>query len=732
MIKKSTNHQPYRWRNSLILGILTALLGLASLIVPPIARLEPDIGLKWLFEMRGSRPAPEDVVVISIDRDSSKKLQLPNIPRKWPRGLHANLVRILHSAGASVISFDMIFTDHRDPQQDKEFAQAMQEAGNVILFEYLQSENQQYSGSKGNSSIHIEQRLLPIPEFAQNAIAVAPFNLPKIPERVNQAWLFKSGAGDLPTLPVVALHQHLAANFPQLKKQVHEISDPKNLPDWLLQNQAPERPDDFASRLHQLFLNHDVFTRQLADSAEYKKTALGILLNTHLLGNGSGIYLDFYGPARSITTIPYYQVLAKTSSVDFKDKAVFVGFSERLQPQQKDGFYTVFTDDDGLDVSGVEIMATTFANLLESKNISPLAPPYSIFLILLFGLLMGVFLYRLQGTKVVLFLILVIIAYLGASYYLFASRSQWIPLIIPLMIQLPFALLLALLSHYLISYRERSRLHYAFKKYVPEHVANTAATTGFDSLKGNATIFGVCLATDAAEYTPFSETQTPRELHDHLNDYFQQLFIPVHQRSGLVVDVIGDAMLAAWVEGKEQDLRRAACEAALEIQQRLNQRPRFLPTRIGLHCGEVSVGNVGAGEHFQYRFVGDVVNTSTRIEGLNKQLGTEILASAEMLQALDELNSREVGRFRLKGKGRPITLYELKNQSFPQQHLEIFNAGLRQFQNQNWSASIEIFSQLLEDIPEDGPCRFYLTLIQQFQRNPPQKSWDGVVNITQK
>lgn len=732
MQKKSTNHQRHGWRNGLILGTLIALLGLASLIIPAIARLEPDIGLKWLFDLRGPRPAPKDVVVVTIDRDSSKNLQLPNVPRKWPRALHAQLVRILHSAGASVISFDMIFTDHRDPQHDQEFAQAMQEAGNVILFEYLQSENQDFIGSKGNATIHIEQRLLPIPEFTRSAVAVAPFNLPKIPERVNQAWLFKSGAGDLPSLPVVALHQYLAAYFPQLKRQIHAISGQKDLPDWLLQNRPPVNPAEFTIRLHQFFLNHDAYTRRLADSVEHKETALGILLNTHLQGKGSGIFLDFYGPARSITTVPYYQVLAKTSPVDFKDKAVFVGFSERLQPQQKDGFYTVFTDQQGLDVSGVEIMATTFANLLERKNISPLTPPDNILLITLYGLLIGVFLYRLRGAKAVLFAILITAIYLGGSYWLFASRSLWIPLVIPLLIQLPLALVLALLSHYLISHRERSRLYHAFQQYVPEHVATTAATAGFDSLKGKTTIFAACLASDAVEYTPFSETQTPTELHDHLNDYFQQLFAPVQERGGMVVDVIGDAMLAAWIEGKEKDLRRAACEAALEIQQRLSQQTHFLPTRIGLHCGEVSVGNVGAGQHFQYRFVGDVVNTSTRIEGLNKKLGTQILASAEMLDGLDELSSREVGNFRLKGKEKALKLYEIKNQSIPQEHLELFKGALRQFQNHNWLDAIDLFSRLLEDNPEDGPSRFYLSLTEQFQRNPPQKNWCGVVNISQK
>jgi adenylate cyclase len=732
MLKKSTKLQRGDWRNALILAILIALQGLACLTLPSIAQLEPDIGLKWLFDLRGSRTAPEDVVVVTIDRESSKSLQLPNVPRKWPRSLHAELVRILHAAGASVISFDMIFTDHRDPQQDKEFAQAMQEAGNVILFEYLQSESQRFNGSTASTSIHIEQRLLPIPEFAQSAVAVAPFNLPKIPERVNQAWLFKSSAGDLPTLPVVALHQHLAAHFQQLKDQIHAVSGERDLPDWLRQNHPPETPGDFTLRLHQFFQENDLYKQQLADSQEYKNTVLGILLSTHLQGDGSGIYLDFYGPARSITTVPYYQVLAKTSALDFKNKAVFVGFSARLQPQQKDGFYTVFTDENGLDVSGVEIMATTFANLLERKNINPLTPPYNVLLVTLFGFLAGLFLYRIKGAKAVIFTVLISGIYLGISYWLFASQSLWIPLVIPLMIQLPLALLFALLSHYLISHRERSRLHYAFKKYVPEHIANTAASMGFDSLEDKTTIFGACLATDAAEYTPFSEAQTPTDLHDHLNDYFEQLFIPVHQRGGLVVDVIGDAMLSAWVEGKNKDLRRAACEAALEIQQRLNQQTGFLSTRIGLHCGDVSVGNVGAGDHFQYRFVGDVVNTSTRIEGLNKQLGTEVLASAEMLEELDELNARKVGRFRLKGKDKAITLYEIKNQPFPQQHLEMFDAGLTQFQKQNWAAAINLFSQLLKDYPGDGPCLFYLPLTQQFQRKPPQKNWDGVVNITQK
>jgi len=546
MPKIRRNHQQYAWRNSLVLGALVAILGVTGLMIPPIARLEPDVGLKWLFNLRGPRPAPENVVVVTIDRESSTELGLPNVPRKWPRGLHAELIRKLHHAGASVISFDMIFSDHRDLEQDQDFTAAMLEANNVILFEYLQTENLGFSGEQGNTAIHLEQRLPPIPKFAEAALAVAPFNLPKVPERVNQAWLFKPGAGDLPSLPVVALHHHLAAHFPALQKQIHALAN--DLPDWLRQDHPPANPGEFATMLRQFFLQHpDIFKKLLAT---IKHPSLRALLHTHAQGNGAGIFLDFYGPARSITTVPYYQVLQNKSPIDFQGKAVFVGFSEQLQPEQKDGFYTAFTDEAGLDVSGVEIMATTFANLLESKTIRPVSPPYNIFLIIFFGLLVGIFLYKLEGIKALALAASIAAIYLGSSYWLFANQSVWLPIVIPLLIQLPFALVLALLSHYIISHRERSRLHHAFKQYVPEHIATTAAATGFESLKNTQIQFGACLATDAADYTPLSEKLTPTELHDQLNDYFQQIFIPVHEREGMVVDVIGDAMLAAWMDGE--------------------------------------------------------------------------------------------------------------------------------------------------------------------------------------
>ena len=112
-----------------------------------------------------------------------------------------------------------------------------------------------------------------------------------------------------------------------------------------------------------------------------------------------------------------------------------------------------------------------------------------------------------------------------------------------------------------------------------------------------------------------------------------------------------------------------------------------MPTRIGLHTGWTMLGNVGGKGHFAWSVVGDIPNTASRIEGLNKHLGTRMLASGTVVGDLDELLTRRVGRFRLVGKADAIDVYELlapRGKATPEQHsladrfaeaLEICEAG---------------------------------------------------------
>ena len=108
-----------------------------------------------------------------------------------------------------------------------------------------------------------------------------------------------------------------------------------------------------------------------------------------LYRGGNSRYINFYGPPRTITTIPYHQALKISENVegtlDVKDKVVFVGLSEKLLAERKDSFYTVFSQANGIFIGSVEIAATVFSNLLEDMPVKAISVSYYIFLVLLFS-----------------------------------------------------------------------------------------------------------------------------------------------------------------------------------------------------------------------------------------------------------------------------------------------------------------------------------------------------------
>ena len=104
-----------------------------------VRELEENVGLGLLFQLRGATKAPDDALVVAIDRESSERLKLPNNPDRWPRSLHARLIEALNRAGARVIVFDLYFAESRSPEEDVTLANAIKKAGNVVLAEQLRS-----------------------------------------------------------------------------------------------------------------------------------------------------------------------------------------------------------------------------------------------------------------------------------------------------------------------------------------------------------------------------------------------------------------------------------------------------------------------------------------------------------------------------------------------------------------------------------------------------------------
>jgi len=750
-----------RLPKGIILGLMTGIIGVVISVIPFGLSLEENVGLDVLFALRGTRQAPPDVIVVNVDKDSADNLDVPDDFRKWPRSLHGKLVENLAKKGAAVIAFDISFLEPTSPGQDNAFADAVEKARNVVFCKCLKREKIPLTVNGGRPSaagLNIVSLMPPIPPLSKSALALAPFPLPRVPVRVNQYWTFKTVAGNTPTLPVVVFQIFTMQAYEEFIRLLEKVSPdhagilPPNR-DEIVNTKSVER---VIQGIREIFESEpqiaEKMIRELRNSQtpsllDKKKNQLVQSL-IRMYQSDDSQYLNFYGPPHTVATIPYYRIVAtdgKTTGedkMDVKGKAVFVGHSPLSQQEQIDRFYTVFSQPDGLDISGVEIAATAFANLLETKPVHPFHLAAYTAILFLWGAAIGIICQISRGVFGSLKAVGLGVLYLAATEYQFKTAGLWYPIVLPLFFQLPVAIFGALVWKYVDSVNERKNIREAFRHYLPEGVVDQVTKNISSVGSTHEVVYGICLSTDAEQYTSLSENMAPEELGKFMNKYYEIVFRPVRQHGGIVSDVKGDSILALWVASRpEATLRYNACLAALDIAGAINQfkqdSPTMqLPTRIGLHSGNILLGNVGALDHYEYRPVGDIVNTATRMEGLNKYLGTRILVSGEVIDQLGDLVTRKLGEFLLAGKSKPVVVHELvcqKGDCSEQQRniCMIFAGALDAFRRQSWDEAIEKFLTSIK-YGDDGPSRFYLGLCERYKNNPPGESWDGVIHMGKK
>lgn len=749
-----------RLSKAVILGVLAGMVGLIVSALPFGLRLEENIGLELLFKLRGKRPAPSDVVIVSIDKDSYENLNLPDNPDKWPRSIHARLIENLAKEGAKVVAFDVHFIEPRSPEDDRLLAKAIKETQNCVLCEPLKAKEVSLSeeDSAPGDGHSIVKIVKPLAIFSDAAVATAPFVLPRIPFKVNRYWTFQTRAGDSPTLPVVVFQLFTLQAYEEFVRLIEKANPdptrefPRHRKD-ILQNGNIK---SLIRSIRETFASHPLISERMLRELEGTKASPERMKKHKILKSLIGMYqgenspyINYYGPPRTITTIPYYQALQLhngaigSKRIDLKGKVVFVGLSEIVLAERKDSFYTVFSQANGIFISGVEIAATAFANLVEQRPLKPLPLGFCIPLILFFGIALGILGRMFPIVVSALSTVGLAILYLVISAHQFKAADTWFPTVIPLLLQTPLTFFAAVVWNYVEVNKERQNIKKALGYHLPKEVVDQIAKDIVHIETESQVVYGICLFTDVEQYTNLCETTDPVELGRLMNRYYETIFRPVQQQKGYVSGVIGDAMLAIWAStSSEAALREKACVTALDIRKELkvfNQSSGAptLKTRIGVHCGQILLGHIGALDHYEYTPMGDIVNTASRVEGLNKHLNTGILVSDDVIRQLDTFLSREIGSFKVAGKVKPVVVYELLGRTeecgdAKRRTCELFAEAREAFKERSWDEAAEKFHRVAQESGGDGPSEFYRKLCEDYKRNPPEEPWDGVIRMDKK
>jgi adenylate cyclase len=287
----------------------------------------------------------------------------------------------------------------------------------------------------------------------------------------------------------------------------------------------------------------------------------------------------------------------------------------------------------------------------------------------------------------------------------------------------------------------------SFRKYVPAELVRLLMSSGQEAALGGEKRQVTVYFCDLADFTSVSENLPPEELVQHLADYFGAFSEAILASGGTVDKYIGDAIMAFWgAPAPTDDHAAAACVTALRNQSALRSlRERWraedkppLSARIGLHTGEVVVGNIGSAARLNYTVMGDAVNLASRLEGLNKYYGTEVLVSERTYrEAQAVVRARPVDWVAVKGKAEAVLVYELLGlMDEPAKGADelagLAAQALALYGGRDWEGAVQLFERILLLHPGDGPAGLLLARCRAYRDRPPGEQWDGVYRMEAK
>jgi len=736
------------------------------------------------FRLRGPRAHDDRIVIVGIDEKTLQKVGAWPIPRN----AYAKMVDQLSAGGAKVVAFDVAFpTPEKNSavealkkletelgsaaspgviakireiqgtsDNDVILAESLKKANNVVLGHLFLDRERAKSADKAAAEDYFNVLWgKPFPQI-EKAKGRKDFDL-------NNAWIAAGGM----TAFGIESNIRLLAESAKSYGFFDNNPDPDGTMRHALLLVRYQDRDFFPSLPFQALrefedIKDGAIHGYLAEDGLERIEANDYVFPTRHNGTVLVNYAGPYGSYRHYSMADVVDGTVPAST--FKNKIVFVGATAKGIGDLRNTPFTdaPVLDDNGKQVvnekgepifeqasyMGVEIHANVMDNMLHTRESGRgfLKHGFNeemidLFFLVGMGLGLGYLFSRLKPLHSTLIAVGSLFFFSIVVYFAFAKFGMWLSFVIPAG---------TLIADYasittfrmIFEEREKRKIRKSFSSYVSPGVINLIEKDPKKYFRPGGEMKDLTIMfSDIRSFTTISEGLSPDELVGLLNEYLSEMTNILFKRWGTLDKYIGDAIMGFWGSPFPQDDHAIrACACALDMSARLEelnmkweaQGRRQLSIGIGLNSGPVNVGNMGSDKRLAWTVMGDHVNLSSRVEGQTKDYHVQIIAAeGTYQQAKDHYVFRDLDKIRVKGKLKPVNIYELlafgKDSANYADLLTRWNGSVALYRQGKWPEAIEAFEALLHKYPDDGPGHTFLKRChEKVEEGAPEAEWDAV------
>ena len=733
------------FRYSLGIALIILFIAHASgrFPIPLINTLDNQI---YDLRLRLTLPKNVDkkVVIIDIDEKSLEKIgQWP-----WDRNTIATIVdNLFDHYQVNVFGFDIIFAEKDEDPSDK------------ILLNMAKSplgENPEFINiySKAKSSLRRDEQFAKALENRKTVLGVffepndtslkkgkLPDAVPQFTQKIINSFSFNQASGYAANLDILQIGAYDAGFFDNPLLDDDGVF--RRVP--LLQEYNGKIYQSLALAVTRAALKNNTLRlgyEELDDTGQEKTLEwvfvgdIAIPVDEH-----SSVLVPYIGKQKTFRYISAVDILNKTAEKDFlTNKIALFGTSAA-------GLLDLRTIPLENAYPGVEVHANIIQGILDQsiKHKPEYLLGFELLILMVFGLSLTFLLPALSPLYGSIAMLASLTIVIGVDYYAWNSLHTVLPIASPLLLIL-FLYVLNMTYGYFVENRGKRQLTHLFGQYVPPDLVDEMSKNLTEiNLDGEIRNMSV-LFTDVRGFTTISENMEPKELTTFINAFLTPLTAVIHHNRGTIDKYMGDAIMAFWGAPLEDPQHaRNALVAGIEMQgaiKKLNERFKKqgqpeIRIGVGVNTGPMNVGNKGSEFRVDYTVLGDAVNLGSRLEGLTKAYGVDMLTSEVTKHEVPEFEYRELDLVKVKGKDKPVKIFEPLGlietiDKSTRKKIKQFHHALELYRGQKWDdAEQEIFN-LSQQEPDREIYKIYLDRIAYFRTNPPGESWDGVFTHTSK